>query len=205
MLVGCSLLRCVLLLVQSTMCFLTRATQLCLASLPAPSASSPEPRSIRYFWVRSGFVQKLALSFIFHFTMFDSSHWPWVLVGNVGKSERLTVAARFPSISRHDVDQAALTRTSVRKILVFFLRNFSFSPCPSMSIGIDRDALAVSGVNWNSTLAELNQFPGSVSPSPTSVLSRFCSILWRSRKLKSHQFPEYVSQHRLRFFPTPAP
>ena len=146
LLVGCSLLRCVLLLVQSIMCFLTRVTQRCLATPPAPSASSPEPRSIRYFWVRSRFVRKLALSFTFHFAMFDSSHWPWVLVGNVGKSERLTVAARFSSISRPDVDQASLTRTSVRKILVFFLRNFSFSPCPSMSIGIDRDALAVSGV-----------------------------------------------------------
>ena len=115
MLVGCSLLRCVLFHYQSTMCFLTRATQLCLASLPAPSASSPEPRSIRYFWVRSRFVHKLALSFTFHFAVFDSTHWPWVLVGRVGKSERLTVASRFPSISRHDVDHAALTRTSVRK------------------------------------------------------------------------------------------
>ena len=114
MLVGCSLLRCVLLLVQFTMCFLTRATQLCLASPPAPSASSPEPRSIRYFWVRSRCVLTLALFFTFHVAVFDSSHWPWVLVGNVGKSEKLTVAARFPSISRHDVDQAALTRTSVR-------------------------------------------------------------------------------------------
>ena len=113
-LVGCSLLRCVLFHYQSTMCFLTRATQLCLASLPAPSASSPEPRSIRYFWVRSRCVLALALFFTFHFAMFDSSHWPWVLVRRVGKSERLTVAARFPSISRHDVDQAALTRNGVR-------------------------------------------------------------------------------------------
>ena len=112
--VGCSLLRYVLFHYQSTNCFLTRVTQLCLASLPGLSASSPELRSIRYFWVRSGFVQKLALSFTFPFAMFDSPHWPWVLVGRVGKSERLTVAARFPSISRHDVDQAALTRTSVR-------------------------------------------------------------------------------------------
>ena len=96
-------MRCVLFHYQSTICFLTRATQLYLASLPAPSASSPEPRSIRYFWVRSGLVQKLALSFIFHFTMFDSSHWPWVLVGNVGKSERLTVAARFPSTRRDGI------------------------------------------------------------------------------------------------------
>ena len=113
-LVGCSLLRCVLFLVQSTMCFLTRAKQLSLASPPAPSASSPEPRSIRYFWVRSRCVLELALSFIFHLTMVDSSHWPWVLVGRVGKGERLTVAARFSSISRLDVDQAAMTRTSVR-------------------------------------------------------------------------------------------
>ena len=77
-LVGCSLSRCVLLLVQFTMCFLTRATQLCLASLPAPSASSPEPRSIQYFWVRSRCVLTLALFFTFHVAVFDSSHWPWV-------------------------------------------------------------------------------------------------------------------------------
>ena len=80
------------------------------------------------------------------------------------------MAARFPSISRHDVDQAALTRTSVRKILVFFLRNLSFSPCPSMSIGIDRDALAVSGVNGTSL-------------SLSSVSVRFCLTVTDKRAL----------------------